>query len=200
MADLPEAAPPARRRRADAQRSVDAIVEAARAVLVEQPDASVEEIAEVAGVSRQTVYAHFSSRDVLVSAVINAERAAHLAALVDARLDRAPPVDAVRGFLDISWRLVDHFPLLLDPALARTPDPDGEDPHRPAAVVLERIIRRGQRTGVFDRTLPAGWLAAATFGLGHTAAELVAGGDLDVRRAATLLEASVLRLYGIGQG
>ena len=64
------------------------------------------------------------------------------------------------------------------------------------AVVLERIIRRGQRSGDFDRTLPAGWLAAATFGLGHTAAELVAGGEVDVSRAATLLEASVLRLYG----
>jgi hypothetical protein len=63
--------------------------------------------------------------------------------------------------------------------------------------VLERIIRRGQRSGDFDRSLPAGWLAAATFGLGHTAAELVAGGALDVRSAATLLETSVLRLYGI---
>ena len=65
------------------------------------------------------------------------------------------------------------------------------------AKVLERIIRRGQRSGDFDRTLPAGWLAAATFGLGHTAAELVAGGDLDVTRAAALLEVSVLRLYGV---
>ena len=104
----------------------------------------------------------------------------------------------MRGFLDISWQLVDRFPLLLDPALARTPDPDGEDPHRPVAVVLERIIRRGQRSGDFDPTVPAGWLAAATFGLGHAAAELVASGALDVRRAATLLEASVLRLYRVG--
>jgi AcrR family transcriptional regulator len=198
MADRPEAEPRARRRRADAQRSIDAIVGAARAMLVERPDASVEEIAEAAGVSRQTVYAHFSSREVLIAAVINDERASRLAALVDARLDRVAPVDAVRGFLDISWQLVDRFPLLLDPALARTPDPDGEDPHRPVAVVLERIIRRGQRSGDFDPTVPAGWLAAATFGLGHAAAELVASGALDVRRAATLLEASVLRLYRVG--
>ncbi len=199
MADRPEANPRARRRRADAQRSIDAIVGAARTMLVERPDASVEEIAEAAGVSRQTVYAHFSSRDVLIAAVINDERASRLAALVDARLDRVAPVDAVRGFLDISWQLVDRFPLLLDPALARTPDPDGEDPHRPVAVVLERIIRRGQRSGDFDPGVPAGWLAAATFGLGHAAAELVASGALDVRRAATLLEASVLRLYRVGR-
>jgi hypothetical protein len=67
------------------------------------------------------------------------------------------------------------------------------------AVVLERIIRRGQRSGDFDRTLPAGWLAAATFGLGHTAVELVARGELDRSRAASLLEVSVLRLYGTGR-
>lgn len=199
MADASVAAPQARRRRADAQRSIDAIVEAARATLVDRPDASVEEIADAAGVSRQTVYAHFASRDVLIVAVVNAERAALLSVLIDARLDRVPPVDAVRGFLDISWRLVDRFPLLLDPALARTPGPGGEDPHQHVAKVLQRIIRRGQRSGVFDRTLPAGWLAAATFALGHTAAELVAGGELRVTRAAALLEDSVLRLYGVAR-
>ena len=175
------------------------IVDAAAYVLRtrEPADVTFEEIADAAGVSRQTVYAHFKSREALIAVVINAERAAHLAMLIDARLERVPPVDAVRGFLDISWRLVDRFPLLLDPALARTPDPEGEDPHVRVAVVLERIIRRGQRAGDFDRTLPVGWLAAATFGLGHTAAELVASGTLDLERAATLLEASVMRLYGV---
>jgi AcrR family transcriptional regulator len=197
MTDAPEAAPKARRRRSDAQRSIDAIVSSARTLLVARPDASMEEIADAADVSRQTVYAHFSSREALIAAVINVERAMSMAQLDAARLDRAPPIDAVRTFLAISWQLVDRLPLLLDPALARTPDPDGDDPHRPVAVVLERIIRRGQRSGDFDRALPVGWLAAATFGLGHTAAAQVAGGTLDLTRAATVLEKSVLRLYGV---
>ncbi len=199
MAEPPEVEPLGRRRRADAQRSIDAIVEAARTTFIERPDASMEQVADAAGVSRQTVYAHFSSREVLIAAVINTERAMLLGVLVDARLDRLAPIDAVRSFLDISWRLVDRFPLLLDPALARTPAPDGGDPHPAVAGVLERIIRRGQRSGDFDRTLSVGWLAAATFGLGHTAAELVAGGALDVKKAVTLLEVSVLRLYGVGR-
>jgi AcrR family transcriptional regulator len=185
-----------RRRRADAQRSIDAIIEAARTLLVERPAARMEEIADAAGVSRQTVYAHFASRDALIAAVINAQRDAQLAVLVDAGLDRLPPVDAVRRFLDIGWRLVDRFPPMLEPALARTPDDDGGDPHRHVAAVLERIIRRGQRAGDFDRTSPAAWLTAATFGLGHAAAELVARGEITTAKAATLLEASVLRLYG----
>jgi hypothetical protein len=62
--------------------------------------------------------------------------------------------------------------------------------------LLERIIRRGQRGGDFDRALSAEWLAAATVTLGHTAAEQVHAGKLTIAEATTLLEKSVLRLYG----
>ena len=196
MADLPEAEPRLRRRRADAQRSIDAIVSAARTLLVERPEASMEEIADAAGVSRQTVYAHFSSREVLIATVVNVERALSITAVEGAHLQRMAPIDALREFLDISWQLAARFPLLLEPALARTPDPQGADPHRRVAVVLERIIRRGQRSTDFDRRLPATWLAATTIALGHAAAEQVARGTLDAAKAAKLLETSLLRLYG----
>jgi AcrR family transcriptional regulator len=185
-----------RRRRSDATRSIDAIVGGARTLLAKRLDASMEDIAAAAGVSRQTVYAHFPSRDALIAAVINAERAEGLAAVEAARLDTVSAVDALRRFLDISWQIVERCPLVLDPTLARTPGPDGGDPHRPVTVVLERIIRRGQRSGDFDRALPAAWLAAATFALGHAAAEQRANGKLSVAKAATMLEKSVLQLYG----
>ncbi len=189
-------APRARRRRSDARRSIDAIVGAARILLGKRPDASMEEIAAAAGVTRQTVYAHFLSRDALIAAVIHAERAEGLAAIVAARLHSVAPVDALRRFLDLSWQIVDRCPLLLEPTLARTPDPEGHDPHRTVAAHLERIIRRGQRSGDFDRVLPAGWLAAATFGLGHAAAERLATGKVSEGMAKTMLLESVLRLYG----
>ncbi len=41
------------------------------AILSAQPDASVEDIARAAGVSRQTVYAHFPSREGLLDTVID---------------------------------------------------------------------------------------------------------------------------------
>ena len=195
-----DATPRARRRRSDARRSIDAIIGGARALLGERPNASMEEIAAAAGLTRQTVYAHFPSRDVLIAAVINAERAETLAALDAARLDSVPPVDALRRFLDISWELLLRCPLLLDPVLARTPDPDGHDPHGAVAAQVERIIRRGQRSGDFDSALPAGWLAAATFRLGHTAVEEVATGRLTASRAATILQESILRLCAYPPG
>jgi AcrR family transcriptional regulator len=147
-----------------------------------------------------TVYAHFPSRATLIAAVINAERAESLAVVDASHLDQLPPIEALRQFLDINWQIAERCPLMLDPTFARTPAPDGSDPHRPVTALLERIIRRGQRCGDFDRTLPAGWLAAATIGLGHTAAEEVAAGRLSITKAKTLLDTTVLRLYGADLG
>jgi AcrR family transcriptional regulator len=196
MDDLLDAAAPSRRRRSDARRSVEAIVDAARTVLGERPDASMEDIATLAGVSRQTVYAHFPSRDALIGAILHAAGRELLDALDAAQLDARTPTQALNTFLDIGWqRLRRHHPLLIESPVAHTrlvrDDPDHAVTNR-----LEQIIRRGQRAGEFDRALPAAWLAVAILGLGHTAAEQVAIGRLTSRKAVDTLRASARRLCG----
>jgi AcrR family transcriptional regulator len=195
-ADAVAGAPPGRRRRSDARRSVDAILGAARTVLGERPGASVEEIATAAGVSRQTVYAHFPSRDALVAALVEAARVGGLAELDAAGVDSAPPAGALAAFLDTGWGLLRRYPLLFDPALNRSVRADGSDPHAEVTERLERIIRRGQRGGDFDRGLSASWLAAAILELGHTAAAHAAAGRLTTADAQAVLLESALRLCG----
>jgi AcrR family transcriptional regulator len=191
MTDSPDTLTPTRRR-PDARRSIDAILNAARAVLGERPDASMEDIATTAGVTRQTVYAHFPSRDALIAALLQAAGAETVAAFDAARLDAAPPADALRQYLDIGWDLVRRHPYLLGPALAR--NPPGSDHHQAGTARLEQIIRRGQRAGHFDRALPAAWLAAAIVGLFRAAAEEAAAGRLPPGKAAAVLLDSALRL------
>jgi len=183
------------RRRSDARRSIDAILNAARAVLGERPDASMEEIATTAGVTRQTVYAHFPSRDALIAALLHSAGAETVAAMDAARLDTVPPADALRRYLDIGWELIRRNPYLLAPALDRNP-PGSDDSHQAGTARLEQIIRRGQLIGDFDRTLPATWLAAAIISLFRAAAEQVAAERLTASKAATLLLDSTLRLCG----
>jgi len=195
MADTLDTAAPGRRRRSDARRSIDAILNAARTVLGERPDASMEEIAAAAEVTRQTVYAHFPSRDALIAALLHAAGAETVAAIDAARLDTAPPADALRQFLDIGWELIRRYPFLLAPALTRSP-PGSSDPHHAGTARLEQIIRRGQRAGDFDRALPAAWLASAIIGLFRAAAEQVAAGRLTTSKAAAMLLDSTLRLCG----
>jgi AcrR family transcriptional regulator len=195
MADTLDTAKPTRRRRSDARRSIGAILDAANTMLGERPEASMEDIATAAGVTRQTVYAHFPSRDALIAALLSAAGAETVAAMDAAHLDTIPPADALRQFLDIGWQLIRRNPHLLGPALSRNP-PGSTDPHVAGTARLEQILRRGQRAGDFDRAPPATWLAAAILGLAQAAAEQVAAGRLTAGQAGTMLMDSTLRLCG----
>jgi AcrR family transcriptional regulator len=184
------------RRRADARRNVDLIVAAATSVLSERPDATMDDIAVAAGVTRQTVYAHFSSRDALIGAVFESIMAEALTTIADAHLDTLAPTAALRHFLDISDEIVRRYPIMLQPSVVPPGAGGHEDPHAPFAAVLERITKRGQRAGEFDRHVPARWLVSATFALTHAASNQVVAGHLAQARAADILRDSVLRMYG----
>ena len=81
----PERAP--RRLRADAQRNIDSLLEAAKAVFATSGvDAPAKEIADLAGVGVGTLYRHFPQRSDLVKAVFQRE--------VDACADAAPALTA----------------------------------------------------------------------------------------------------------
>lgn len=179
-----------RRRRADADRSRTAILTAAITLLDERIDASMESVAEAAGVTRQTVYAHFPSRDVLLNAVVD-ELTRETMATIDALdLDNGPALDTVLELIAVSWRGFEEHPLLLH--LPRSVEQD--ERHGPVVERFDRLIRRGQRSGEITRDLPVAWLTSALIALGHAAGEAVAAGRMSSRKAATALHSSVIRL------
>ncbi|GLY64259.1 TetR/AcrR family transcriptional regulator [Amycolatopsis taiwanensis] len=195
---MPElTAPRRRRRRTDAERSANAILHAAVEILATQPNASVEDIATAAGVSRQTVYAHFKTREALINAVIDAITREAVAEMDAARLDEGPAAEALLRLLDASWRTLRRYPLILGVA---TQSADAEaDHHRHRAVAdhLDRVLTRGRQSGEFAGDLNARWLGTAIISLGHAAGDAVRTEQLPLDEATTALARSVLRICGV---
>ena len=204
--------PASRRRRADAERSRAAILEAAVSVLGERPDASVAAIGRAAGVTRQTVYAHFPSRRALLSAVLDRATEESIAAMDAAERDADSALDALRRMMDASWRTAESFPSLAeiaaDAADAERTDRteraggagrsegavENERRHLPVLERLVALIERGQRTGEFAPDLPAAWLASAVIALAHAAAREAAAGRFTQTESLAALQVGLARL------
>src|SRR5918912_406294 len=94
----------ARRRRADAERNINAIINAALEALASDPDVSMAEIARRAGVVRATIYMHFPTREALLDAVMEHAVAEVAAATRAADPTRGEPEDALERVLRATWR------------------------------------------------------------------------------------------------
>lgn len=188
---------PARNRRADARRSRAAILDAATRVLNAEPDAGLETIAGAAGVTRQTVYAHFPSREQLLLAVVERITEEAVAAMDAADPGSGPAADALMRMLDAAARVTGRYPVLLRVISTHPVSSQADhDRHTPVADRIGRVIQRGRKTGDFDNRLPVDWLVAATIRLSHAASEEQDTGRLSAPAAQDALRVSLLRMLG----
>lgn len=184
-----------RRRRVDAEHNVGLILDAATRTLGDRADASIEDIAKAAGLSRQTVYAHFPSRDVLLDAVVERASAEVTAALDSTRLEDEPPAAALLRLLELGWETIARYPFLWHlPGVSKEEDVDR---HGPILELMEALIARGQRSGEIDTDLSPAWLLTAALALGRAAEDEVKGGRMTVADATHSVHTSTLRLLGL---
>lgn len=200
MSNLPPSATPgeARRRRADARHNAEAILDAATRVLTERPEAGLGEVATCAGISRQTLYAHFPSRDALINALIERATTRVVAALDAADLESGPADAALVRLLETGWQSFDTDPFLLHLSAPPVSAEQDRDRHAPILTRLSAVIERGQREGDIDPELAAGWVLAAVLALGHAAGEEVRAGRMDSTQAIEALRVSIPRVVRPG--
>jgi AcrR family transcriptional regulator len=162
------------RRRADAQRSIDRILDATLDALASDPEASMAEIARRAGVVRATIYVHFPTRENLIEAVTRRAISDVTEAIQAAEPERGDPADALERIVGAAWRTLGRFHTLVA-VNARLPHADLHALHQPVLAVLVPLIERGQRDGSFRAGVPVAWHLSMLLALIHAAsAELSA--------------------------
>ena len=182
---------PASRRRADAERSMAAILAAAPDVLAGNPDASMTEIARQAGVVRATVYMHFPDRQALIDAV-TAKAVSDVTAVVGrAEPDRGDPAEALARVITAAWKAMDRFHALVG-INTRRPYGEMQDQHRLVLGALRPLIERGQAAGRFRADVPASWHLAMILALVHGASGEIRRGAIGEDEAEKAVLASVL--------
>jgi len=167
-----------RRRRADAERSVAAILDAALEALASDPDSSMSEIARRAGVVRATIYVHFPTRESLLDAVMEHAVADVAEATRAADPQRGEPVEALERVLRATWRELARFHALLAINTARLSAEELHRRHLPVLDQLQPLIERGQEDGVFRADLPVAWHLAVIRAIVHTTSREIQGGRI----------------------
>jgi AcrR family transcriptional regulator len=174
-----------RRRRSDADRSVQAVRQAALEALASDPDASMAEIARRAGVVRATIYAHFPTRESLLDAVMDDATAQVAEAIRAAEPGRGEPAEALERVLLATWQQLSQFHAVRGININRLSAKELRCRHLPMTTQFIPLLERGQAEGVFRSDVSAEWLIAVVRAIVHVAStELQAGrlSQADVER------------------
>jgi AcrR family transcriptional regulator len=133
--------------RADARRNLERVLDAAtQAFAASGPDASIDEIARLAGVGHGTVFRRFPTKDDLMLAVIE-RHVAEMRALAEEALASDDPGEA---FFDFVQRVAELN--MVTPGLHRCVVHCGGKPGAAELETLvERIVSRAQRAGAVRR-------------------------------------------------
>jgi AcrR family transcriptional regulator len=158
-----------RRLRADAERSTARILAAAEEVLAVDATATLERIADAAGLTRATVHRRFSSRKALLEALTGVLNERYLCGLDQARVATAPPIAALYRLTELLFELkVDSraiMELTVDPASRMTP----MNPEVTAGIEL--LFTRLREAGEITATDTA-WCRAIYLAVVHEVARL----------------------------
>lgn len=159
------------------------ILDVALALLGDNPDAGMGEIASTAGVVRRTVYDHFPSRLDLVRTLTERAVAEMTAVLAEVNASGAGADAAWVEFIARLWPVAHRYRVLV--ALRR--GEYGEAIHAllgPVDELLADLVKRGQDDDVFAHHLPAGLLSQLAYGVVFAIADSdLANGTLGARAA-----------------
>ena len=178
-------------KRADARRNIEAIIDAATALLAVNPDASVQDIAKAAGVGRVTLYGHFDSRTALITEVATRAIAQTEESLRDLDLS-GDPREAMAKLLGATWLLTHRFGAIVVAAGQAVPPDELRRAHEGPAQRVRALLERGRQEREFREDMPVEWQITTIQAVLHAASAAVHRGEITSDAAPRLVTDTVL--------
>jgi AcrR family transcriptional regulator len=173
-------------RRADAERNVLRIQEAAIRLWAEAPGAGVADVAAAAGVGRATLYRHFPTRESLLEAIRTQGLTDGEEAIEACRLDEGSATDALSRLMAAWLELGDRYRVVV----ANPSKPDNLDAaarEQRLAGAIQKVVERGQAEGEFSQDVPPVWGMSTVGALLVAAIQAVGDGRIRREEAHPLL-------------
>ncbi|WP_328753823.1 TetR/AcrR family transcriptional regulator [Streptomyces sp. NBC_00269] len=184
--------------RADTERTVQAILEAAERVLAANPAATMEQLAQAAGVARTTVHRRFATREALLDELTGWAARQFADAVDTARPDAAPPLVALYQVTANVLRVKTDWSFAMNRA-AEDAHPEAARIHAEVRATCVRLFRRAQQADVLRSDIDLDWTRRVYYALIHEAAKEGAGGG-DADALATRVVDTLLRGAGAPAG
>jgi AcrR family transcriptional regulator len=158
-----------------------AILDAAVAVLAQNPSASLGDVAAAAGVGRTTLHRYFAERTDLMTALAEHVLELVCAATERAALDSGPAPEALGRLCREYFELGDALTMMFNVFTAETWDEEVEHDR-----ALFELVQRGHAEGSIDLALPPEWIQYTLWALLYTSSSLVQEGSAPRHEALEL--------------
>ena len=192
---MPSPTEPVEGRRRDVLRNEAQIVAAATRVLADDPEATMQDVADAAGLGRATVYRHFPTRDALTAAIERAAMAEIAAVLADGRLEEGDPLEALGRAIEGLFEVGDRYRVLASER-RHGPSPAKQQMAEAAFRPMSALLDRARRAGALADDVPLEWVYAAVGAIVGAGVRQVATGILAREAAPGMVMRAILGGFG----
>ncbi|MEM7568897.1 MAG: TetR/AcrR family transcriptional regulator [Pseudomonadota bacterium] len=162
----------------------EALIDAAFAVLRQNPSAPLSHIADAAGVGRATLHRYFSSRESLISALSHIAIKEMDEAVEDACADAPSYGEAMRLTLEVLIPMGDRHGFLALETLEHDPELEAQLARQDRETA--EMVEAAKQEGLFAPDVPTPWIVQAFEHLLYAAWESVKAGDATPKQASAL--------------